>query len=70
MSSDRISYRVFCETLQCEEDHYKAYGMQTYAGPIHDISPDRNVVETMAVLFNRMQLDPDKAGDVIERLLP
>ena len=49
---------------------YKAYGMQTYAGPIHDISPDRNVVETMAVLFNRMQLDPDKAGDVIERLLP
>ena len=64
------TYQVICETLVCEEGPYQAYGMMTRSGPIHDISPDRRVVEDLAALFNHLKLDPDKAGDVIERVLP
>ena len=64
------TYQVICETFVCEEGPYLAYGMQTRFGAIHDISPDRNLVEDLARLFNQMQLDPQRAGDVIEHMLP
>ena len=64
------TYRVFCEMLVCEEGPYQAYGIMTRSGPIHDISPDRGVVEDLAALLNRLQLDPCRAGEVIESVLP
>jgi hypothetical protein len=63
-------YQVICETLVCEEGPYTAYGMVTRTGTIHDISADRQVVEEMAVLFDHVGLDPDRAGAVIEQLIP
>jgi len=70
MQPQKGYYHVICETFVCEEGPYTAYGMMTRSGPIHDISPDREVVEDMASLFNRVELDPGRAGDVIERILP
>ena len=63
-------YQVICETLVCEEIPYQAYGIMTRSGPIHDISPDRRVVEDLAALFNRLQLDQCRAEAVIETVLP
>ena len=63
-------YQVICETLVCEEGPYQAYGMMTRSGPIHDISPDRRIVEDLAALFNLLELDPSRAESVIESVLP
>ena len=63
-------YQVICETLVCEEGPYRAYGMMTRSGPIHDISPDRRLVEDLAALFNHLELDPGRAPDLIEHVLP
>ena len=63
-------YQVICETLVCEEGPYRSYGMMTRHGPIHDISPDRRLVEDLAALFNHLELDPGRAGDLIEHVLP
>lgn len=64
------TYQVICETMVCEEVPYRSYGMMTRSGPIHDISTDRAVVENLAALFNRLELDPHRAGEVIEKVLP
>ncbi len=63
-------YQVICETRVCEEIPYRAYGMMTRSGPIHDISTDKNFVEEMAAMFNRMNVDPGRIGDIIEHMLP
>ncbi len=70
MSAYDRTYQVICETMVCEEGPYLAYGMLTRSGAIHDISPDRRLVEDLVHLFNQMQLDPRRAGDVIEHMLP
>ncbi len=63
-------YQVICETLVCEEGPYLAYGMQTSTGAIRDISPDRHLVEKMASLFDHVELDPAKAWELVEHMLP
>ena len=63
-------YRVICETMVCEEGPYRSYGMLTRSGTIHDISTDKNFVEEMAAMFNRIDVDPARIGDIIEHMLP
>ena len=63
-------YQVICETMVCEEGPYRSYGMMTRSGTIHDISTDRDLVEEMAAMFNRIDVDPARIGDIIEHMLP
>ncbi len=64
------SYQVFSGIYTREEGPYEAYGIRTHAGAIHDISTDRELVEGMAALFEWIRLDPSRAGDLIEHMLP
>ena len=70
MSASKRRYQVFSEVLVCEEEPYTAYGLTTRSGAIHDISTDKGTVERMAALFNAVDLDPGRAGEAVETMLP
>ena len=70
MPRKKRCYQVICETMVCEEGTYRSYGMLTRSGTIHDISTDKNFVEEMAAMFNRIDVDPARIGDIIEHMLP
>ena len=65
-----VHYSVMEETLTCEESVHRVYGIRCCAQEIHDISSSREVVEEMADLFNRLQLDPSRARNAVESMLP
>ena len=64
------TYQVICETLVCEEGPYRTYGIMTQTGPIRDISTNRQFVEEMAGMFNRIGVEPARTWDIIEHMLP
>lgn len=63
-------YRIVCETLVCEEGSCVCYGMHREDDAIPHISTDRTFVQLVADLVNRLELEPHKARDLIEQLLP
>lgn len=70
MKMKEIHYVVVEETLLCEDSVHLVYGIQCHTQAIHDISSSREVVEEMADLFNRIQLDPSRARNAVESMLP
>jgi len=63
-------YAIVSELFICEEEPCICYGMQHDGDAIRHISTDRLFVELITELVNRLELDPQRARDLIEALLP
>ena len=63
-------YRLTCETWREDGCCCPCYGLQCCGFAIRCISTDRDFVEMLCSILNHLQAGPERAIDLIERLLP
>ena len=63
-------YTIVSEVFVCEEGPCLCYGIRREDDAIRHISTDRVFVEMVTEVVNRLDLDPQRARDLIESLLP
>ena len=63
-------YTIVSEVFVCEEGSCLCYGIRREDDAIRHISTDRVFVEMVTEVVNRLDLDPQRARDLIESLLP